>query len=179
MELRLPDQVYDRLAAIAVEIEAELRLRAGIRPLDAAGGVEHDDPVRNRLGRLAEAVDRQLEVALVRGAQPGPAEDRGARVGPDAPPLGRQRVERLPGHSVTRWMCQRWRPMIASAPAPSTASAHAAPAAAHVTSVATATPARSGRSETHGSSRNGEAVAAPPDGLDRLAIQAVRLEREL
>ena len=65
-ELRLADEVDDRLAAILREVEAELRERARVRPVDAIARVEHDDAVGNRRGRLPEALDDVPQVALVR-----------------------------------------------------------------------------------------------------------------
>ncbi len=93
-ELGVPHQVHERLPPIGGEVQAELFLRTCVRPLDSVRSVQQNDAVRECLGRLAEALDDVLQIALHRLAHPGSTMQHGERLGPDAAAFRYPRLQR-------------------------------------------------------------------------------------
>ena len=109
-------KIDDRRAAVVLEIDAQMRLGAGIRPLDAVVGIEHHHAFRQRPGAADEAIERESQVALARRAQPHAVirarrtqapRCRGPRapatsIGPDAHRASASSCEQVPGDDRQR-----------------------------------------------------------------------------
>ncbi len=57
-EMRVADQVGDRLAEVAPGVDLQVRRRGAVAPLDAVGSVQDDDAVGQRLRGAAKACQR-------------------------------------------------------------------------------------------------------------------------